>query len=177
MLTITPEEFSRRIKRQSAALKKELSDDILRIVGIEAKNHFTENFQREGFDLPKTWQEVKRRTWGRSADSRHKILTGTGNLGRSIQKRTEPGKVIIFSDLVYAPIHNFGGTIHKHASSRLYTQNRTNGKYSQGTTWGRGSTVGAHDIIMPQRQFIGDSKILEDKLRRIIKKRIDSILK
>lgn len=149
MLTITPEEFSRRIKRQSAALKKELNDDILRIVGIEAKNHFTENFQREGFDLPKTWQEVKRRTWGRGADASRKILTGrTGNLGRSIQKRTEPGKVIIFSDLVYAPVHNYG------------------------LRAGRGK-----GFIMPQRQFIGDSKILEDKLRRIIKKRIDSILK
>ena len=148
MLTITPDEFVKRLKGQSAAINKAI-EELPRIIGVEAVNHFKDNFQKEGFDVPKSWQEVKRRTWGRGADASRKILTGrTGDLGRSIQKRVEQTRAIIFSDLIYAPVHNYG------------------------LRAGRGK-----GFLMPKRQFIGDSKILEDKLMKIIKKRIDSILK
>lgn len=148
MHTITPDEFAKRLKGQSAAINKAI-EELPRIIGVEAVNHFKDNFQKEGFDVPKSWQEVKRRTWGRGADASRKILTGrTGDLGRSIQKRVEQTRVIIFSDLKYAPVHNYG------------------------LRSGRGK-----GFLMPKRQFIGDSKILDDKLMKIIKKRIDSILK
>ncbi len=149
MLTLTPEQFVTRLHSQNAALKKLFNNDLPRIIGVEAVNHFKENFQNEGFDKVK-WKEVKRRenSWSRGADRTRKILTGkTGDLGRSIHYRTESGKAIIFSDLIYAPVHNFG------------------------LRAGRGG-----GFLMPKRQFIGDSQELDTKLRGIIQNKINNIL-
>lgn len=56
---------------------------------------------------------VKTRTVppAKGADGQRRILTGrTGDLGRSIRWKTEPGRAVIYSDLPYAAAHNDGTT-------------------------------------------------------------------
>ena len=98
------------------------------------------------------WKEVKRRenpTRPDRAESTRKILTKTGNLGRSIEYNTEPGQVIIFSELDYAAAHNEGTT----------TAGRNN------------------NVTIPKRQFIGESETFDKKVLKIMKEGTDRILK
>ena len=96
------------------------------------------------------WQDVKRRTnppKGKEslAAARRPILTGSsGNLGRSIHFTTQPGKVIVQSDLPYSSAHNYG------------TNNA-----------GR-----SHNVHIPQRQFIGEHPQLESEIEKLIEKEL-----
>lgn len=157
MLTLTPEQFSAKLKQHSDALQKLIDDDLPRIIGREAVNYFKQNFQNESWERKK-WKEVQRREPGSKtykyaekhhpAWTRRKILTGnTADLGRSIQYTPEHGKVTIHSDLIYAAVHNFG------------------------LKAGRGK-----GFIMPQRQFIGESKEFTDKVTKIVETKINKIL-
>jgi phage gpG-like protein len=128
-------------------VEKAVMHDAPLIIGNELVKAFKQNFQDEAF-FGKKWQDVKRRTnppKGKEglADARRKILTGrTGNLGRSIRKEVRDGSVRIYSDLPYSAAHNEGTT-----------------------TAGRGR----HTVI-PQRQFIGRSKEVDDIVRAAIEK-------
>ena len=82
------------------------------------------------------WKEVKRRESPKRSDlakAKLHILTGTGNLGRSIKATHEPGKVTVFSDVPYAAAHNEGTT-----------------------NAGRN-----RNVTIPKRQFIGDYSMHE----------------
>jgi phage gpG-like protein len=116
------------------------NNDAPEIIGKMAKDFYKESFQNEGFtdkDLGE-WPEVERRKNPkrpeRSAATR-KILTGsTGNLGRSIEYYTEKGAVTIRSE-VYSP---------------------TGFNYAPVHNWGTDK--------IPQRQFVGDSETLNEKI-------------
>ena len=124
-----------------------LLQNILSDLRVDLTDHFDKNFSRGGF-FGKKWKDVKRRTnppKGKEglADARRPILTGrTGNLGRSIRKEVRDGSVRIYSDLPYSAAHNEGTT-----------------------TAGRG-----HHTVIPQRQFIGQSKEVDDIVRAAIEK-------
>jgi phage gpG-like protein len=84
----------------------------------------------------------------KGARATRKILIGdTGNLKRSIDKEFVPEGVLIYSDTPYASAHNEG------------TDNA-----------GRG-----HSTHIPKRQFIGDSKELDEKVKVIIETRFDKL--
>jgi phage gpG-like protein len=171
-MNINSEQFIRQLQEQSKEIAK-LIQDIPRIIGVEAVNHFKENFQKEGFDQPKTWQEVKRRQGVQRpnhAEDSLPILTGSGNLGRSIQYEVGQNQVTIFSDVEYAEIHNEGGVIKTTANVGAHTRTRN----------GKTFTVRAHNRVMnttiPQRQFIGESEYLNKQIEKGIDERIKAIL-
>jgi len=133
---------------QIRKLQKMVGSDVYDIVGAEAVRHYKKSFQDEGFtdqNLDK-WADVKRCTHPRNkkAISRRKILTGEGDLGRSIEHRRQGRAVAIKSDKPYAKVHNEGG----HA--------------------GRGK-----GFTMKKRQFIGKSAQLEKKIGEVITKRLN----
>ena len=145
MATITdPDKYFAQL---AVKVEEAVMHDAPLIIGNELVKAFKQNFQDEGF-FGQKWQDVKRRTnptKGKEhlADARRKILTGrTGNLGRSIRKEVRDGSVRIYSDLPYSAAHNEGTT-----------------------TAGRGR----HTVI-PQRQFIGRSKEVDDIVRAAIEK-------
>lgn len=149
MLTLTPEQFSTKIKQHSIALTRLFERDLPIIIGREAVSYFKKNFQTESWGRKK-WKEVKRREnpWTRGAARTRKILTGkTADLGRSIQYTADSGKATIHSDLIYAAVHNWG------------------------LKAGRGA-----GFTMPQRQFIGESDELNDKIKTIVENKINQIL-
>ena len=151
-MQLKPEEIIRKFQKDAAELKLALERKIPIKIAAVSVEHFKENFDKEGFvdkSLTK-WEEVKRRQSDKvkGAAKTRRILTGSGNLGRSIQSTIGRGTILIHSDLPYAEVHNEGLRAGK----------------------GKGFT-------MPKRQFIGDSKELEDKIKNIIEQELDKILK
>ena len=150
---MTPEEHIKQLLVSNKEFKRWFDNDLPRMVGIEAVNFFTENFEQEGFTdvnfMP--WKEVKRRENPRPNRTTDmlKILTKSGNLGRSIEYTAEPGQVIISSDLDYAAAHN------------------------EGT-----STAGRNrNVTIPKRQFIGKSETFDKQVIKVMKEGADKILK
>jgi phage gpG-like protein len=149
---MTPEQFKIKLESQKARLAEAMNKDLPVAIGKRAVDLFTENFQKEGFQDNglQPWKEVKRRIRKvRGAAGTRKILTGkTGDLGRSIRYEIAPGQVTVFSDVIYADVHN------------------------SGLKAGRGD-----GFIMPKRQFIGESADLDQIVQEEITKTIDNILK
>ena len=149
-MNISPEQFLKLLEKQAVEINA-LMKEIPTIAGIEAVNHFTENFQIEGFEEPGTWQEVQRRLRpprpNHAADSL-KILTQSDDLGRSIKHEAQEGQVTVYSDVAYADAHN------------------------EGT-----STAGRNrNVTIPKRQFIGDSQKLNEKIEKEINDRLQKII-
>lgn len=138
-------DFDKYFARLSREVQQAISTDLPPKIGNLAVRMFKQNFQQQGF-FGQQWQDVKRRTNpGKGKESlaaaRRPILTGSsGNLGRSIHFTTQPGKVIVQSDLPYSSAHNYG------------TNNA-----------GR-----SHNVHIPQRQFIGEHPQLESEIEKLI---------
>lgn len=139
--------------RLASELTEGLEGDIPDIVGTEAVNHFKDSFQNEGFTDKgfQRWDEVKRRQGkGKGADATRKILTGrTGALADSITYSKEPGRVVVSAnplnsgaEVNYAAVHNFGVS---NAGRKRNT-------------------------VIPKRQFLGPSEMLNDKIRNKIER-------
>lgn len=126
------------------------------ILGNLAKNFFLATFRKGGFtDVGfKRWKQRRKRLGrGRTSPILKEAanLTLTGKLKRSIRVRPATFKLTrIFTNVVYAGIHNFG---------------------LQGLAFGK--TV----FKMPEREFIGNSRTLERKLERRITREIDKVFK
>ena len=86
----------------------EIGKIVRRILGdirVELQDEFTENFTREAF-FSQAW--ARRRS---PINSGSAVLTGSGELRRSVQSEVSADGVRFFSDLPYAGIHNEGGEI------------------------------------------------------------------
>lgn len=172
--------FQNVIKKTEQAIRY-LQNDAKTIIGVEAVNFYKESFENQGFTDTslKKWEDVKRRdlespwrgfqygaTVPRPKQKRHKknamtnyspaaeqrpILSGqTQELMNGIRwERTAQG-VRVYAEAVYAKIHNEGGEM---------------------------SIFGKKRTTMPQRQFMGKSQKLTEKITEIIKKDLQKIFK
>ena len=142
---MTIEEFSHNLADFTAKFGNHMRSDAPKIIANKAVMLFKNNFLTESF-FGNKWQEVKRRipqvityrtksgktktkvVKGKGTAARRKILTGTGDLGRSISSQVSDYSVTVFSNLPYASAHNDGSD-----------------------NAGR-----SHSTRIPQRQFIGE---------------------
>ena len=151
---MTGEQFAKHLLKVSKEIEAYINNDAPEIMGVIARDHFTESFQNEGFTDEKfeKWEEVKRRMNPKitGAKASRAILTGdTGDLGMSIDyTNAANGEVTIYSDKPYAEAHNEGTT-----------------------TAGRN-----HSVTIPQRKFIGDSETLNKKILDELKHDLDAIV-
>lgn len=156
------QEFIKKLYTDSSEFRQFYDHELPDIVGNEAVSHFKDSFQDEGFtdETLEPWPEVKRRVnpprVDRAAATR-KILTGnTGDLGRSIEYKSEPDQVRITADTASV------------GSSKSYAA-----AHNEGTTnAGRGNRT-----TIPKRQFIGRSATLNRTIEDITEKRIITILR
>lgn len=125
-------------------------------LGNLAKNHFTRSFDQGGFTDSglKRWKPRRKRLpRGKFSPTQTEAanLIKEGALRRSvkIQKVSFP-KTVIGSRLPYAEIHNEGLP---------------------------GKVFGKAPFIMPKRQFMGNSKLLEDNMERKIVKELDKLFR
>lgn len=108
-------------------MKKEIEQFISRklpvVAGKYAKQHFQDNFRQGGFVNGglHPWPPAKRLSSGESgADSQYKTLMSSRNhLFSSINYTPGIAKVTIFNDVVYAAIHNEGGTVHPKITPKM----------------------------------------------------------
>lgn len=165
-----------------------IRDAFPRKSGKVAVDHFHENFDNEGYmdgGLHK-WKDPKRKRQKGKAATQYKTLhSGRNNLRNSIRYDVEAGKSIIRTDVEYAAIHNYGGDI-THPISRkqrvkaMETHIRRTGTQhrSKNSMWKGLALTGrtSYVIRMPQRQFIGPSGELTEKLREMVEKDLDKLL-
>jgi phage gpG-like protein len=170
---MTPEEFQERLKGLQTAFKDLYNRKAPRIAGKVAVDLFKQNFRDEGF-FGQAWKEVKRRqgedmqqqaserrAWSRGEGSRRRwnrqssnILTGTGDLGRSIEYRF-PGN----------------GTVQIFTSERAFGSKEPYGRvHNEGLRAGRGK-----GFQMPKRQFIGDHPKLRQTIAEEIERKLGEI--
>ena len=157
MFFMDGQQFAEHMLNASQEVENYINNDTPEIMGKMAVDHFTEAFQEgtEGFTdngLEK-WEEVKRRLNPKitGAKATRPILTGdTGDLGMSINyTNASNGEVTVYSDKKYAEAHNKGTT-----------------------NAGR-----SRNVVIPQRQFIGDSEVLNENIIKELGSDLDNIIK
>lgn len=182
--------FADELRRKQKEIEAYARSTFPRKTGKVAVDHFRDNFRQGGFvnnGLQK-WQAPKRqRKKGKAATQYKTLLSGRNNLYESIRSAPpEDGRVVIFTDVEYAAIHNYGGEI-THPISRkqrvkaMETHIRKTGtKHREKNSMWKGLALTpktSYVIKMPQRQFIGPSKELETALHDMAVRDLERILK
>ena len=148
---MTPDEFKRLLAKQRDALTHAIVRTIPVKAATVAVHHFRDNFRASGFvdDSLKQWTRSKRQDDPKHPDRSYKTLLSRRNyLYKSISKRIEPAKAIVYTDVPYAAAHNEGTT-----------------------NAGR-----SHNVRIPKRQFMGKSKQLDKKCLKLIDEELKKIL-
>lgn len=146
-MNMTPQEFVNKLKKQADEIRTLVDRTLPVKVGNEAVEHFKENFSKGGFvdGGLQQWTPAKRLS-SKYGDKKNKTLLSSRNhLRDSIEAELIEGGVKITNRVPYAAAHNEGTT--------------TAGKN--------------RNVTIPKRQFIGDSKELDGKIREIIDKEIE----
>ncbi len=159
--------------------------------GKIAKDHFQENFRRGGFvnNGLQRWPKSKRElSDGKSAAAKYKtLLSARDHLYSSIRYAPEEGKVTVFNNVKYAPVHNWGGTVSPTVTPRM--RKFAWWKFYSGGGKGKPDDPDARfwknlaltkktklNIRVPQRQFLGESKELDEKLRNKLDSEVEKIM-
>lgn len=173
-------------------VRRELNDRLPRRVGVIAVNHFNQNFRDAGWrdNGLHPWKETRRQREGTGADaSRTPLISSAPHLSRSIQAEPSPGQVRITNPVQYAAIHNYGGTINTHPTVTKKMRKFAWAKFYKLAGVKKGGKI-PKDLPdealkwralaltqkaklnitadIPQRQFIGDSAELRDKVDKAI---------
>ena len=120
------------------------------LIAKDAKNHFILGFRKSGGQTDASLSGWTPRRRAEKSTKRRGILVKSGDLRRSIKITSKTFNLIRIASegLKYAAIHNFGLT---------------------------GFAFGKHPFKMPKREFIGDSRVLVEKIRRKITTTINRI--
>ncbi len=140
------------------------------------------NFSKSRF-VHKNWKDQNTVAWkARKRKSRGSLMIKTGRLKRSIRKLAV-GRwyVIIGTDVPYAQIHNEGGTINERVKVKAHTRKRTTyakrkrvkegqSKYTKKKVGSQKIHVRSHyrqmNLTIEKRQFMGNSKALNNRIER-----------
>lgn len=148
---MTPEQFITKLAKQQQAMERLVHRELPVKVGREAKDHFQENFHKGGFvdgGLHR-WKPAKRISNSKDPNSKYgTLLSKPQHLHDSIDYVPGNAEVHIQNKVPYAAVHNEGGKA------------------------GRGK-----GFIMPKRQFIGDSKELDEKIMKTMEESVEQELK
>lgn len=174
-----PEVFSKLKAKVKSAIRT-----LPKVLANEAVNWSKDSFDRQGF-LDETLEPWAPRKKNKKRNAGKSILIQSGRLKRSIRViSSTDNSAVIGTDVPYARIHNYGGIITQAPRSETFTRNRR-GKgrglrkyqFVKGTTQGRGFTYKARAIVMPKRQFMGNSVSLVQRLKEVGKKHLAEKLK
>lgn len=184
-------EIQKRIVRLKDDIEREVRDRLPRKVGIVAVNHFKQNFRDAGWrdDGLHPWKTTRRQREG-GPDAKYTPLTSRrDHLMRSIQYSSQPGQVTVTNPVPYAAIHNNGGTLNTHPSvtkrmrrfawAKVYALAGVKGKGklpkqlpAAAAKWRALALTKKSKLSItariPQRQFMGDSRELKQKINTII---------
>ena len=201
-------DFAKLIERKRRELDTAMRHRMPVIAGRMAKDHFQDNFRRGGFVNGglHPWPKARRlSSGGTSAASQYgTLLSGRNHLFNSIKYIPSDYRVKVANEVVYAPLHNWGGTVsvsvtdrmRRFAWAKFY---KASGKTAKAGTGQKNGRKGGKkqqtanpqasfwknlaltkkkklNIRIPQRQFLGGSKELTEKINERIEKEIRNIL-
>ncbi|MDO4725914.1 MAG: phage virion morphogenesis protein [Porphyromonadaceae bacterium] len=151
MATMTPEQFAKMIEQHATEIQMLIDRTLPIKAGAIAKKHFRENFEKGGFvdDGLHEWKPAKRLS-SKYGDKKNKtLMSSRKHLYSNTLDIPHRGGVKIENRTPYAAAHNEGTT--------------TAGKN--------------RNVTIQRRQFIGDSAELTEKIKEVIQKEIDKIVK
>jgi phage gpG-like protein len=175
-----------RIVKNVQKLKRSLPIELAN----ETKNYFMTAFKTESWD-GHSWIEPKRkRKKGTSSRLRSATLVQSGKLRRavsnSLKEKTFEKIRFEVTDVDYAEIHNEGGTINKKGSEKVLHFKAKGANIATRQMYGtfakKGKSdyaqkvkIGAHDIYIPQRQYMGQTKELTKIQEKVIEKQMAKV--
>lgn len=144
------------------------------LLGAEAIRHTKENFRQGGF-IDSSVQPWAKRKHDPDPGRGTLIGKGTGHLFRDIRILNRDGNsVTVGTTLPYARIHNDGGTIN-HPGGTAFFKKKGKTIFVKNSTAANLATAGhklprtkSHPIPIPQRKFLGVSKVLTASLHKIV---------
>ena len=166
-------------------------NDLPRIVGKEAVDHFRDNFNKEGFvdDGLHKWPDVKRRdessSWygfdykGEKRTSytfKRDKKTGKFFKDRK-QKKLNYSKVATQRKILNGPSHELQNSLRYIANSGQVTITSDKPYAAIQNEGGTVRVFGKGSAQLPARPFVGDSKELSDKIDQIIDNKLNQIFK
>lgn len=195
-------EFSALIKAKRKELDELMKRKMPVLAGRMAKDHYQNNFRQGGFinNGLRSWPKAKRiSAGGTSAASQYgTLLSSRNHLFSSVKYVPSDYRVRVANDLIYAPVHNWGGTLHptvtpkmrKFAWAKYYQagggqKKGTEGKKSaknedpaEALKWKKLALTKKEklDVKVPQRQFLGESAELSEKIANKTETEIRKIL-
>jgi len=157
----------------------------------ETVSFFKRSFDKSGFQSGINFDRWAPR---KNKKNTKQLLVKSGRLRRSITlKQLSFDKSVISSDLPYANIHNEGGTINipektkvihfRDHSTNISTRNVTkrftkaNAKGRKKATTAMKVNIGAHEIKIPKRRFIGRSRTLDLRITTMIKQELGKLFR
>lgn len=156
-----------------------------RVAGNIAVNFFKDRFKQGGWidTAFQRWEPRKRQDrQEKKKDSSRALMVQSGRLRRSIKvQEVSARSVTVGTDVIYAKIHNEGGEIdHPGGTAYIVKDGKaifiTNKKAESEKANGRElKRTGPHKIKIPRRQFIGKSKLLENRIVAYIERTLNSL--
>lgn len=138
------------------------------VVANEGVNWVKDRFRNQNWldAAPQPWQPRKKNA--KNNIGRALLVGQTRVLSRNNKyENIKATGFLITNRTPYAGVHNWGGTITRHARSERFIRNRSKrGKFKKGISAGRGFTFKGGSTTMPQRQFAGNSANLRMVLAR-----------
>ncbi|HUM50472.1 MAG TPA: phage virion morphogenesis protein [Chitinophagales bacterium] len=169
------EELNRKIQ----AVQFFLHNDIMDIIGVESVNHFKQSFEDEGF-TDSSLEKWKSRASKRLTRNEQKTMSDTGELADSIDYKVNGMELTVYSDKPYAQIHNEGGEITVTPKMRSFFIF----KHYEAVEAGNDDVADmwlamffSDTITVPERQYIGESEMLNANIMDKIVRQLDIIFK
>lgn len=195
-------EFSALIKAKRKELGELMKRKMPVLAGRMAKDHYQNNFRQGGFvnNGLRSWPKAKRiSAGGTSAASQYgTLLSSRNHLFSSMKYVPSDYRVKVANDLIYAPVHNWGGTLHptvtpkmrRFAWAKYYQAGGGQKKGTEGKekakndepaetlNWKRLALTKKEklNVKVPQRQYLGESKELSEKIAGKTEEEIRKIL-
>lgn len=198
------QEFNRLLAQKRRELDNLMRRKLPVKVGNMAKSHYQDNIrERQGFlnNGVKKWDKTKRQQSGSvSAAANYGALQSSRNyLYGSIKYTPSDYRVKVANDLVYAPTHNWGGTVSPNVTQKMRKfawanyfkeagiqktdsketkKDKADDAPEKANKWKRLALTKKTklNIKIPQRQFLGESKELNDEIRKTMDSEIRNIL-
>ena len=197
--------FIRQLETHQKELNRLIHRRLPVLIGRMAKDHFQNNFRLQGFlnNGLTRWPETRRQqSGGKSAASQYgPLLSSRNHLFASIKYTPSDYRVKVANDMLYAPIHNWGGTLHPSVTPKMrrfawamfYREAGIKRNASKKSKKKRTDEAAANPLAqkwralaltkkkklsvhIPQRQFLGDSRELQDMIHERTKQEIIKIL-
>ncbi|MEA4916558.1 phage virion morphogenesis protein [Proteiniphilum sp.] len=181
-------QWTHKMNALKSAYRK-LPDEIAAIAVEFSKERFRDQAWLDS--TKERWKPRKQRRRGGTKRSQT-LLVDTGRLKRSIRKiSANADRIVIGSDVPYASIHNYGGTITGTFTVRAHTvkahRRRAHTRVRSGRTEKiKTQTVRSHmvkshsrkvNMRIPQRQFLGNSYTLRRRIYLLTASRFSRALK